>query len=169
MTLVELLCAAVISIGMPRHDVACQHMETLVTAAEENRVDPVVMLSLIHIESRWSARARSSSNACGLTQILPRYTGSRNTGVPKLTCEALYEPTTSIVMGSRTFSYWLRRYAKGDYKVALCGYNKGFRCKGKTPHPVGMRYSRSVLRKAKQIRKAMTRIEIHNDAGVSPE
>ena len=158
MTVAELLCAAVISIGMPHSDVACQHMETVVSASVENKVDPAVMVALIHVESRWTPRAKSVSNACGLTQIVPKWTGGRRTGVPKLTCEELYEPTTSIVMGARTFSYWLHRYARRNYKVALCGYNKGYRCKGSEPHPVGARYASKVLRKAKQIRRAMGKI-----------
>ena len=159
MTLVKLLCAAVISIGMPRPDVACEHMETVVEAASANDVDPFIMLGLIHVESRWLATARSSSNACGLTQILPRYTGSRKTGVPKLTCEELYDPTTSIIMGSKTFSYWLKSYARGNYKVALCGYNKGFRCKGDNPHPTGMSYAAKVMRQAQQLRREVAKIE----------
>jgi soluble lytic murein transglycosylase-like protein len=159
MALAELLCAAVISIGMPRPEVACQHMETVVEASEAEGVDPYVMLGLIHIESRWSVTAHSSSNACGLTQIVPKWTGSRRTGVPKLTCKELFVPTKSIRMGARTFSFWLTDYAKGDYKVALCGYNKGYRCKGDTPHPTGMRYASRVLRKAQQLRTAVARIE----------
>ena len=159
MSMAGLLCAAVISIGMPRPEVACQHMETVVEASHLEGVDPYVMLGLIHVESRWSASARSSSNACGLTQIVPKWTGSERTGVPKLTCEQLFDPTTSIAMGARTFSFWLSSYARGDYKVALCGYNKGYRCKGDNPHPTGMSYANKVLRKAQQLRTAASRIE----------
>ena len=159
MALAEILCAAIMLVGSPRAEVACQHMETVVEAAEASDVDPYVMLGLIHVESRWLATARSSSNACGLTQILPRYTGSKKTGVPKLTCEQLFDPTTSIIMGARTFSFWLKSYARGNYKTALCGYNKGYRCKGDSPHPVGVRYASRVMWEAQKIRRAAAKIK----------
>ena len=159
MALAELLCAALMLSGAPRADVACKHMDTVVEASEVHNVDPYVMLGLIHVESRWLASARSSSNACGLTQILPRYTGSKRTGVPKLTCEQLFNPTTSIVMGARTFSFWLTSYGRGNYKTALCGYNKGYRCKGDNPHPTGVRYANRVMWEAAKLRQAVAKLK----------
>ena len=56
MNLVELLCATVISLGLggptPTGDnehIACRHMEHVVQESIENKVDPAIMLSLIHI------------------------------------------------------------------------------------------------------------------------
>ena len=76
MTLPELICAAVISIGMPRADIACQHMEQVVQVSQENDIRPEVLVALIHVESRWKNTAISRANACGLTQVIPRYTGA---------------------------------------------------------------------------------------------
>ena len=73
MTLVELLCAAYVSLLLPNADIACENMETIVEASEQHAVDPAVMVSLIYVESRWKPTAVSSAGACGLTQVLPKY------------------------------------------------------------------------------------------------
>ena len=163
MSLVELLCAAVIALNVgggrtPETSLACKQMPLVVHAAQENNIDPTVMLALIHHESSWVPTARSHANACGLTQILPRYTGSAQTGVPRLTCRDLQVPETSIVMGARTLRYWHRRYGRGNMAIGLCGYNAGFRCKGPDPHAGGMNYSRVVRATARRISRRVERI-----------
>ena len=131
---------------------ACQHMKTLVNAAHENNVEPETLLSLIHHESRWKPDAVSHAGACGLTQIMPKWTGDDNIGTSSLTCGQLKMPKTSIKMGAKVLSYWVHKYGKGNYTVGLCGYNAGFRCKGETPHVRGMMYSRKVIKTAKKMR-----------------
>tara|TARA_B100000123_G_scaffold265167_1_gene235918 strand:- start:562 stop:1077 length:516 start_codon:yes stop_codon:yes gene_type:complete len=154
----NILCAAVIALGIgggntPNTNSACRYMDHIIEESGKNNIDTSVMLALIHHESRFKPKARSRANACGLTQILPRYTGSNKTGVPRLTCEQLFDPTTSITMGARTLSFWYRTYARNkNLKVALCGYNAGYRCKGANPHPSGMRYARSVMRTSRKIK-----------------
>ena len=63
-TYAEIICAAVMAIGMPNADFACKHMDTLVEASEKYDIDPVVLTALIHIESRWTPRAKSRTWAC---------------------------------------------------------------------------------------------------------
>ena len=163
--LAELLCAAVIAIGMPGADRACQHMDLVVEVAEARDIEPEVLIALIHVESRWTPDAISRANACGLTQVIPKYTGGRATDRVKYTCKQLLESTLSIRVGGQIFSWWLHKYGKckhnkckrRHYAVALCGYNAGFRCKGDNPNQTGMRYSRAVLRKARQIKKAASK------------
>ena len=161
----NLLCAAVISLGIgggssPETSRACRYIEHIIQESNTNNLRPAIMISLIHHESSFRPRARSRANACGLTQILPRYTGSSKTGVPRLTCDQLYEPYTSITMGARTLSFWYRTYGRNrNLRVALCGYNAGYRCKGQNPHPVGMRYARTVMRTADRIEREARRLE----------
>lgn len=147
----EVLCAAVLSLGLPNGDFACENMDTVIEAAAKTNVKPEVMVALIHYESRWTPTAVSKANACGLTQVLPRYTGGRAVGNPKLTCKQLFDPTTSIWAGARVLSYFTHRYGRGSYKTGLCAYLAGFRCKGKTPNKSGVRYSRKVRGLAKKI------------------
>ena len=154
MLLAELLCTAVLSIGMPNADFACYHMHAVVEAAEQNNIDPVILAALIHVESRWTPDAVSKSGACGLTQIMPRWSTDRKKSFGKrLTCQQLLEPEASIRRGAKIFGYWLHKYAKKKYKTALCGYNAGFRCKGEKPYPRGVAYAKNVLRYAKRMKK----------------
>ena len=156
MVLAELLCSAVIAIGMPNAHVACLNMSTLVESAEQNQIDPVVFVALIHVESRWTPKARSRDNACGLTQVLPRYSSGYGGKFGKrLSCRQLFDPATSIKRGARIFGYWFHKYGKKRYKVALCGYNKGYRCKGRDVSSSGMRYARNVLRLSKKLKRKL--------------
>tara|TARA_Y100000034_G_C6887059_1_gene407411 strand:+ start:1131 stop:1577 length:447 start_codon:yes stop_codon:yes gene_type:complete len=134
-------------------------MDTVVESAEEYNIDPAVMVSLIFVESRWKPDAVSRDGACGLTQVLPRYSGGfRGRFGKKLTCKQLQDPVTSIQKGTRIFSWWLRRYGRSRYKIGLCGYNSGFRCKGPTKVK-GHRYARKVLRLSRLLKRRMKRIE----------
>lgn len=173
MGLPELLCAAVLSIGMPRAEYACSHMDLVVDVAKKNDIQPEVMVSLIHVESRWTPTAVSHANACGLTQVIPKYTGGRASKNKKYTCDDLKNPVTSILAGGSIFNYWLHRYGKcargkcnrSNYITGLCGYNAGFRCKGSSPNRSGIRYATIVLGKAQQIKKAMRRIKSERQDG----
>jgi len=156
MGLPELLCLAVLSLHVgdnpERGKFACDHMQEIVRSSIENDIQPEILVALIHQESRFKPWAVSRSGACGLTQILPRYTGDKATGVQKLTCTQLKDPVVSITAGAKTLSYWVYKYGGGNYKIGLCGYNKGFRCRGQSPHPRGMGYARSVLRLSQRIK-----------------
>ena len=119
---------------------------TLKKYSKQYKIDPVLMTALIHVESNWKAHVVSYAGACGLTQVIPKY--SRG-----YTCEQLKDPDTSIRVGSRIFSYWYYKYSKRKSAVALCGYNAGFRCKGAAPNKYGVSYAKKVLKIAKRIRR----------------
>ena len=170
MGLPELICAAIISIGMPRAEVACRNMPQVVEVSQQEDIRPEVLVALIHVESRLKNTAISRANACGLTQVIPRYTGGRASRHIRYTCEDLMNPRTSIQAGAHIFNHWLHRYGRcsrgrcrtSTYTIGLCGYNAGYRCRGENPNRNGMNYAAAVLRKANQIRGAMRRIERAN-------
>ena len=168
MTIAELLCAAYVALALPNADTACENMNTVVDAAEKYDVKPSVMVSLIFVESRWSPRAVSRDGACGLTQILPRYTaGFRNRFGKKLTCKQLFDSETSIRRGTKILSYYVDRY-RVNYKRSLCSYNAGpRRCRRGIAKNKGHRYAKKVLRIAKSLRKEMR--EIEEDKGYANE
>ena len=149
----ELLCIAVLNLGMPNAELACDYMEDVVEASETNGIDPAILISLVYYESRWTPTAVSRAGACGLTQVLPRYTKN-----PKLTCKQLQDPRRSIYAGSKALGHWLKKYNK--YPKALCGYNAGYTCgkKYRKTHR-GWRYSRLVTRYAEKIRKELKSIQ----------
>jgi soluble lytic murein transglycosylase-like protein len=140
----ELFCYAALSLGMPNADFACDHMETVIKASEKYDIRPELLIAMIRVESRWSPRAVSKAGACGLTQVLPKYTKR-----PKLSCEQLKNPTTSIMTGAKKLNFWIHKYGKGNERVGLCGYLAGFRCKGKNKNKKGYnRYAPKVLKYA---------------------
>ena len=128
-----------------------------------DHIEPEIFIALIYTESRWTPRAKSRANACGLTQVIPKWTGGRATGGRKYTCKELYDPVTSIRAGGQILNTWLYRYGRGDYKIGLCGYNAGYRCKGKNPNLKGKRYARIVLKRAKRIKQAVRKIKRENN------
>ena len=139
-----ILCAAIMSAQVPRAKYACTHARQVVKESKKNKIDPIVLVALISVESNWRPHVVSSANACGLTQVIPKWSKG-------YTCKQLKNPKTSIKVGSRIFGYWLHKYAKGDYYTALCGYNAGFRCKGKHPNKWGKNYSKKVMKMATRI------------------
>ena len=112
MGLAEFICAAILSMGWANADVACKHMPTVVQAAEKNGINPYILTSLIYVESRWSASARSGANACGLTQIIPRFTKKSKAGY--VSCRQLQQnPTMAIERGAQILKYWIQKYGRG--------------------------------------------------------
>ena len=136
-----------------------KNSEYVVSLSKEYNFDPMLIFALIYVESGWKKTSVSSAGACGLTQVMPKYTGNGRggknpAGVKKLSCDQLKKSRVSIKAGIKTLNWW-RKYHNGDISRALCSYNAGFRCsykknkKGKivkSPNKHGMRYSRKVLR-----------------------
>jgi len=157
----ELLCAAYVALAMPNADIACKNMEHVVKSAEENDILPSVVVALIFVESRWTPKALSRDGACGLTQILPRYSaGYRKRFGKKLTCRQLFHPRVSISRGIKILAYYLDKY-RGRYRRSLCSYNAGAsRCRPGRKKNKGHRYAKKVLKIALKLRKKMREVEM---------
>ena len=149
----EILCAVVVSLGFPRAEVACEHMATIVEESEKNDLEPALVVALIRVESRFKATAVSRANACGLMQVLPQYTKK-----PKLSCDDLKDPKTNIVTGTKKLKFWIYRYGRGHVRTGVCGYNAGFRCKGKNKNKTGVRYANKVLKYERRIKREYNKI-----------
>ena len=149
MTYAEIICAAIISLGMPNADFACTHMDTVVEVSEEYNLDPIILTALIHVESRWSPRAKSRSGACGLTQVIPKF--SRKFGY--VGCRMLKRrPKLAIRKGGQILNYWIKTYGKGDVLKGLCAYNAGYRCSGKNANKRGIAYAKKIVDYSRNIR-----------------
>jgi len=151
-----MLCMATLTLGLgdtpSRGKFACSNMSHLVEVSEKYGIDPTILLSLIHHESRWKPWAVSRSKACGLTQAIPKWTGP-STGGRKYTCKELLDPHTSIDVGGQVLSFWIRNYGKGNLRLGLCGYNAGYRCKGKNPHKSGLAYADRIQKTSRKIKR----------------
>jgi soluble lytic murein transglycosylase-like protein len=127
-------------IGKKARRRACRWEPTVRRAAKRFDLDPDLLGALIVVESRWRPWAVSHAHACGLTQVIPKWTGGTASGRRKWTCEQLKRPHTAIGVGARILRWWIT-HRKGDVREGLCGYNAGFR----TCKRAGARYARKVL------------------------
>jgi hypothetical protein len=95
---------------------------TIVTEAMAARIDPLLVLALIHVESSFDPRARSGAGARGLMQ-LREPTLRRELARAGLPQVDVRDPTVNVVAGVR----YLRRLldAFGREEVALMAYNAG--------------------------------------------
>jgi len=143
---------------------ACKYQPTIEKQARIHDLDPDILNALIYTESGWQPWIVSSANACGLTQVIPKWTGSEASGRRKWTCEQLKKPWIAIPVGARILRWWVdhhtrkietrRPKAKNKKAIALrealCGYNAGFRgCKR-----AGNRYAKKVLRIRELLKRA---------------
>ena len=150
--LVVLLCISISSLGMSdyRNKKACKYIPEIISSASKHNIEPEILISLIFVESSFHRKAVSHAGACGLTQVMPKYTGKITR---KYTCEQLKNPKTSIRAGAKILSWWIK-YHDNDLKKALCSYNAGFRCGKNKKRKIskhGMKYAEKVLRKSKLI------------------
>mgnify|MGYP001447191456 CR=1 FL=1 len=129
----------------------CSVLPVVLQEAEKNNVDPFLLMGLITVESNWNPKAESWANACGLTQVVPKWTGGRATKGKKYSCSELKNPETSIEAGSRILSWWVNSYAAGNVPTGLCGYYSGFTCKPRI-HQKGKNYYTKVLKYKKKIK-----------------
>ena len=166
----QILCAAILSLGLPNAETACAYSGEVVEAANNADIDPTLLAALISVESNWTVRARNrNSGACGLTQVLPRFT------IPRLTCRQLRtDGGLSIRTGATQLSRWIARATqyRGDSTLrGLCGYNAGNSCfDGNHWRNAGMRYARRVTSLATQIRQEVSSIDSDlEDASIERE
>ncbi|WP_257454506.1 lytic transglycosylase domain-containing protein [Archangium lipolyticum] len=90
------------------------------------RVNPDLMQALIREESAFNPRARSSTGALGLAQLMPAtaFAVARQLNVPLATPTALLEPRENIRLGSAYLGSLQRRFA-GNPALAVASYNAG--------------------------------------------
>ena len=106
----------------------CGHEHTIRVQAAQNDIEPELLAALIFVESSFYPSVVSSANACGLTQVIPKWTGGPETKGIKYTCQQLKDPETSIKVGAQILSYNIRVYGKGNENKGLCVYNAGIKC-----------------------------------------
>lgn len=106
----------------------CKYEDEIKRQAKINRISPELLASVIFVESAFRPTAVSSAGACGLTQVVPKWTGGKETGGKKYTCQQLKNPNTAIEAGAKILSFNIRVYAKGNINKGLCIYNAGMKC-----------------------------------------
>lgn len=107
---------------------ACKYENLINKEANRNNVDPKLLAAVIYVESSFRTGVISPAGACGLTQVIPKWTGGPETGGIKYTCEQLKNPVISIKVGAKILGYVTKHYAGGNIKKGLCFYNAGTKC-----------------------------------------
>jgi soluble lytic murein transglycosylase-like protein len=130
-------------------ELSCRKSERVIARSQDRELDPFVAYSLIYHESRWEAQAVSRAGACGLTQVVPKWTGGSMTNNQSYSCEDLMQPKISIRAGLDSLLYWKGR-AGNEIARGVCAYNAGNSClrEGSTVS----RYARSVMSLADRMR-----------------
>jgi soluble lytic murein transglycosylase-like protein len=103
-------------------DATAGFVSTAYRAGREFSVDPLLILAVMAIESRYNPVAESSMGAKGLMQIIPKYHPEK---LPEHGGEqALLDPEVNILVGARILREYLRRF--GETETALQMYAGAF-------------------------------------------
>jgi soluble lytic murein transglycosylase-like protein len=110
-----------------RYYIAASHTERVVgiayRAAREVGLDPLLVLAVISVESRFNPIAESVMGAKGLMQIIPRY------HLAKLDAyggeDAVLDPESNVLVGARILQEYV--YRMGTLEAGLQFYNGAFR------------------------------------------
>lgn len=86
-----------------------------------DKVDPLLVISLIRQESAFNKAARSIVGARGLMQVMPATART----IASVRTQKLYEPETNIKVGTTYLLKRLHQYS-GDVELTLAAYNAGF-------------------------------------------
>lgn len=103
------------------------YRDAIVSAANNEGLDPLLIFSLIRQESLFEGSIVSSAGAVGLMQILPAVGAeiARDYGWPPNYIDSdLYKPPVNIRLGTHYLKKWLD-YFNGNYTAAFAAYNGG--------------------------------------------
>ena len=99
-------------------DVIAEFVAIAYRAGDQHRVDPLLILAVMAIESRYNPVAESVMGARGLMQVIPKYHPEKlelHGGE-----QALLEPQVNIQVGAQILREYTRRF--GDLEAALQMY-----------------------------------------------
>ena len=102
------------------------YQEYIYDSALEWEVDPVLVISVMHSESKFSIHAQSHRGALGLMQLMPDTALWIASQIEdeSFTLDKLYDPKTNIRYGTWYLSS-LKREFKGNEVLMLAAYNAG--------------------------------------------
>lgn len=114
-------------------------------AAERYKLSPILIESIIKVESNYNPRAVSNKGAMGLMQLMPAT--AREIGVKKP-----FDPYQNIIGGTYYYRLMLDRF--GDHRKALWAYNCGPGCVENGYIPGETRdYAKNVVRVYKNLKQ----------------
>jgi soluble lytic murein transglycosylase-like protein len=134
-----------------RYRVAQEAVGGFVAAAyrvgKDTSVDPLLILAVICIESRFNPVAESTFGAKGLMQIIPKF--HKEKLIEHGGDEALLDPEVNILVGAQVLREYIRRF--GGTENALQAYAGAFE------EPTSM-YAKQVLSERSRLEQAVARL-----------
>jgi soluble lytic murein transglycosylase-like protein len=91
-------------------------VETAFREARRHELDPLLVLALIAVESRFNPVAQSEQGALGLMQIIPRFHRDKLDGARD---GVLLDPRRNIELGTRVLKEYIRRAGNEDSGLQL--------------------------------------------------
>ncbi len=122
-------------------------VETAYRIGKATSVDPLLILAVICVESRFNPVAESTFGAKGLMQIIPKF--HREKLVKHGGEDALLDPEVNILVGAQVLREYIRRF--GGTESALQAYA------GAYEEPTSM-YSKQVLSERSRIEQAVAKL-----------
>ena len=103
-----------------------EYSEYVYKYSEEYNIDPLLVFSIIKVESNFHRNILSSSGAIGLMQLMESTAMEMANEIDEeiVVKEALYNPQINIRIGICYFSYLLKHY-DGNIYLSLAAYNAG--------------------------------------------
>jgi hypothetical protein len=133
-----------------RYRVASSATEQLVGAAydagEQVGLDPLLILAVVAIESRFNPIAESGMGAKGLMQVIPKHHQDKLSDHGGES--AVLDPTTNILLGARILKEYIRR--TGSLEAGLQFYNGAL-------WDVTSQYSQKVMAEKERLEQAVRR------------
>ena len=97
------------------------HYKLIKDYADQNGLDPILVLSLVKQESAFDHEANSTAGALGLMQLMPATAAEMD---PKISLTKLKDAENNIRVGTLYFKKLLARF-NGNVVLALAAYNAG--------------------------------------------
>lgn len=143
---------ALVSYLSRRYRVASSATEQLVDAAydagQEVGLDPLLILAVMAIESRFNPIAESGMGAKGLMQVIPKHHQDKlgDHGGES----AVLDPTTNIMLGARILKEYIRR--TGSLEAGLQFYNGALA-------DISSQYAQKVMAEKERLQEALKRVD----------
>lgn len=124
----------------------CSNMDHVIEHSRNLDIKPESLIVLTWHESRWRYGSKSDVGACGIAQVVPKYTQ------PRVSCRDLKDPEVGLLYGAKALRHWLN-ITDNHLTRAYCHYNCGNEC-----YSQGLEYARGVMKSYRRFNKIKERI-----------
>ena len=142
---IETLARVVGSKYRVSHDATREFVGTAYREAKRNRLDPMLIVAVIAVESGFNPAAQSDGGAIGLMQVIPRYHPDKFSAAQG---ESVRDPRTNIRVGSQALKEYIVR--GGTEAAGLQLYNGA-------PGDTSNAYATKVTAERQRLQDAMRR------------